>query len=55
MLCKWNKSRVYCRAPVFIMSQRSNVAQKIVKFPFDMSKIKKYPKFPETTSIVVTI
>lgn len=37
MLCKWNKSLVYCW--VFIMSQRSNIAEVIIKLLFDMLKI----------------
>lgn len=38
MLCKWNKSLVYRQMPVFVMSQRSNITQMIVKLLFDMLK-----------------
>lgn len=51
MLCKWNKSLVYCRVPVFVVSQRSNVAQMIAKLVLDILQIQN--KFPLTSSIIV--
>lgn len=45
MLCKWNKSHVNCRAPVFIMSKRSNTQQMIAKLLFDMLYIPKRGDF----------
>jgi len=38
MLCKLNKSLVYCLVSVLILSQRSNNAQMIIKLLFDILK-----------------
>lgn len=46
MLRKWNKSFIYCRVLVFLVSQRSNMAQMTVKLLFDIqSKNQKSKKF----------
>lgn len=53
LLCKWNKSLVNCELPVFIMSQRSNIKQTIVKLVFDLLWIQKSELFPDNSAIVV--